>query len=333
MVDGHTHFIPPDVITWLKDNQRAVNAKWEKRSPAKAEFLVVNETWAFELKELFTNTALYLQAQAKAGVSHSLVSPVPQLFLYDFPADITCALASVYNDALARWVQGGQTRLSALATVPLNHPERAAAALRDGMHSGLKGAIVGPGCSGHMLTSDFFAPFWEEADTLGAILFIHPLLNDDPRLKKNRMPNLIGVPWETTICATDLLLSGFLDRYANVKILLAHGGGFLPYQIGRLNTGFEKWHVASEALKAPPQHYLKQFWYDSVLWNSDSLAFLVKLVGEDRVVPGSDFPFDLCAWPPQMTHPAARPYVRRHRILVLQWLLSFVPSMLYPRHK
>jgi Amidohydrolase len=77
-------------------------------------------------------------------------------------------------------------------------------------------------------------PFWEEADALGAILFIHPLLCDDPRLQGRRIANLIGIPWETTICATDLLLGGWMDRYPRVRILLAYGGGFLPYQIGRL---------------------------------------------------------------------------------------------------
>lgn len=112
------------------------------------------------------------------------------------------------------------------------------------------------------------------------------------------MPNLIGVPWETTVCATDLLLSGLIDRYPNVKILLSHGGGFLPYQIGRLDKGYEQWKLVSTNLQAPPSEYLKRFWYDTVLWNKESLEFLSNTVGMDRVVPGSDYPFDLSVWPP-----------------------------------
>lgn len=300
LFDMHTHFIPPEVLLWLKEHQHVVDAKWEKKAPDQAEFLVINNKWGFELKESFTKPALYLQEQEKAGVSHSLVSPIPQLFMYDFPEAITREVSSVYNAALAHWVGEESERLSALATIPLNDPHQAADELKHAMDLGLKGAIIGPGVSNVMLSDEFFIPFWEEANVQKAIIFIHPLLCDDARLKKRMMPNLIGVPWETTVCATDLLLSGLLDKYPKVKILLAHGGGFLPYQIGRLNKGYEKWTNVSASLQAPPEDYLRRFWYDSVLWHSESLNYLVEVVGSDRVVPGSDFPFDLCAWPPMI---------------------------------
>jgi predicted TIM-barrel fold metal-dependent hydrolase len=301
MYDMHSHFIPPDVLLWLKDHQQIVHAKWEKKEPDQAEFLTVNNKWGFALKEAFINPALYLQEQEKAGVSHSLVSPIPQLFMYDFPEEITKEISSVYNRALAHWVSEHSERISALATIPLNHPVQAAYELRHAMEIGLKGAIIGPGLAHAMLTDEFFAPFWEEADSQRAIIFIHPLLAEDPRLKKRKMPNLIGVPWETTVCATDLLLSGLLDKYPQVKILLAHGGGFLPYQIGRLDKGYEKWDTVSSTLQAHPIDYLRRFWFDTVLWNEESLSFLCKVVGEERIVPGSDFPFDLCAWPPALS--------------------------------
>jgi predicted TIM-barrel fold metal-dependent hydrolase len=298
MKDVHTHFIPPEVLQWLKENQNKVNATWEKKDSKKGEFLSVDGKWSFELKEAFINPTLYLDEQQAAGVSHSLVSPIPQLFLYDFSADITLELSDVYNRSLANWASNNGNSLSALATVPLNSPEDAAKELRKAMNLGLKGAIIGPGHQNNMLTDEMFIPFWEEANQLHAIIFIHPLLSEDPRLKRRMMPNLIGVPWETTICATDILLSGLLDKYPQVKILLAHGGGLLPYQIGRLDKGYATWPAVSAPLNAPPSEYLKRFWYDNVLWNDKSLDYLIDVVGEDRVVPGSDYPFDLCAWPP-----------------------------------
>jgi len=152
-----------------------------------------------------------------------------------------------------------------------------------------------------MLTDPLLTPFWEEAEKLGAIIFIHPLLCEDPRLKRRMMPNLIGVPWETTLSATDLLLSGHLDTYPNVKIVLAHGGGFLPYQVGRLDKGYKQWPAVSGALQAPPSAYLKRFWFDSVVWEPKVLTFLAELVGPERIVPGSDYPFDLSVWPPDWT--------------------------------
>jgi aminocarboxymuconate-semialdehyde decarboxylase len=298
MYDVHTHFIPPEVINWLKSHAKEVNARWMKRDPAKADFLNVNGKWEFELKEAFFNPALYLQEQEQAGVWHSLVSPIPQLFLYECSPEITKELVLVYNNALAAWVDSHPQRLSALATVTLQDPELAAKELRDAMGLGLKGAIIGTSWSGNLLSDEKFTPFWEEANHQKAILFLHPLLSEDSRLGQKMKANLIGVPWETTVCATDLLLGGLLDQYPDVKILLAHGGGFLPYQIGRLDQGFAKWKTVNTNLRASPSEYLKCFWYDTVLWNPSAIRYLIHLVGEDRVVPGSDYPFDLSVWPP-----------------------------------
>ncbi|WP_394235126.1 amidohydrolase family protein [Niallia oryzisoli] len=299
MHDFHTHFIPSEVLGWIKDNKKSVNAQWVKKEANKEDFLTINQKWGFELKQSFIDKDVFRADQEKAGVTHSLVSPIPQLFLYDFPLEISTEMSRVYNQALATMVKESNGRVSALGTIPLTSPLKAAEILREAMNLGLKGAIIGPGLGQQMLSDSFFQPFFEEADKLKAILFIHPLLSDDPRLKRRMMPNLIGVPWETTVCATDLLLSGIVDKYPNVKILFAHGGGLLPYQIGRLDKGYEKWDLVSSNLQAPPSEYLKRFWYDTVLWNENSLDLLVSLVGEDRVVAGSDYPFDLCVWPPK----------------------------------
>ncbi|WP_256762073.1 amidohydrolase family protein [Cohnella sp. WQ 127256] len=298
MYDVHTHAIPPQVMRWLQDNHHKVNAQWKKKDPLKAEFLSVNGKWEFELKEVFTNQELYLQEQAKAGISFSLVSAIPQLFLYECEPELTKELASVYNDGLIDWSGQNPERLSALATLPLNDPSAAALELERVMKCGAKGAIVASSWAGRGLTESDLTPMWEVANAYSAIIFVHPLLCEDQRLRKTMMANLIGVPWETTICATDLLLSGIMERYPKVKVLLAHGGGFFPYQIGRIQTGYEKWTAVSSNITESPRQALCKFWYDSVLWNADSLQYLVELVGRDRVVPGTDYPFDLCEWPP-----------------------------------
>lgn len=297
MVDAHSHFIPQDVMQWLKDNQSTINAKWEDRGGK--EHLIINGKWPFSLNEPFLNKDLFESQQDQANVSHSLVSPLPQLFLYNVPSEITLELATVYNNSLVEQVKNDSERYSALATIPLNNPEQAAIELTRAMKLGMKGAILGVGSSSMQLTDDRCQPLWEAANQLGAILFIHPLLNDDERMNRRRMSTLSGVLWETTICATDLVLSGLLDRYKNVKILLAHGGGYFPYQIGRLDRGYEVWNSISSELNAKPSEYIKRFWYDSVLWSDDALDYLVKTAGEDRVVPGSDFPFELSEWPPR----------------------------------
>ncbi|MCM3706623.1 MULTISPECIES: amidohydrolase family protein [Cytobacillus] len=304
MHDFHTHFIPQEVLDWIKENQTALKAERVKKSPDKDEFLIINNKWGFELKPEFYHFDLYSNKQFMAGVTHSLISPIPQLFMYEFPQEITAEISNIYNQALAMLASLAPEKTSALATVALNNPDMAAAELERSMNLGLKGAIIGPGLSDKMLSDEFFSPLFEMANSKKAILFIHPLLSEDPRLKTKMMPNLIGVPWETTVCATDILLSGMIDKYPDVKILFAHGGGFLPYQIGRLDKGYEQWDQVSSNLKAPPSQYIKRFWFDSVLWNSSGLDFLVKTVGENRVVPGSDYPFDLSETPPKYKNTA-----------------------------
>lgn len=297
MYDFHTHFIPEEVMLWIKENKDKINAKWIHKDSSHHEFLEINGKWGFALKDTFINFSLYTKEMNQVGVNHSVISPIPQLFMYDFDPFITAEMSKIYNKSLTDLV-AIHSNISALATVPLNAPELAANLLSEAMNDNLKGAIIGPGLPGKMLSDDYFIPFFEEANRLHAIIFIHPLLAEDSRLKRRRMPNLIGVPWETTICATDLLLSGFIDKYPHIKILLAHGGGFLPYQLGRLDKGFEEWNAVSKDLQALPSEYAKSFWYDTVLWNEQAIEFLVKTIGEEQVVPGSDFPFDLSALPP-----------------------------------
>ncbi|WP_273366943.1 amidohydrolase family protein, partial [Alicyclobacillus herbarius] len=207
LYDVHTHFIPSPVMEWLQAEAR-VDTVLAEREADKAPFLTVNGRWGFELKPEFVEADRYLTAQAEAGVIHSLVSPVPQLFLYEAEPELTLEAARVYNDSLAAWVGKHPDRLSALATLPLNRPEWAARELERALAKGLKGAIVGPGCAGQLFSDEPFTPLLEAADRAAAILFIHPLLNTDARIQRRRMPNLIGVPWETTLCAADLVLSG-----------------------------------------------------------------------------------------------------------------------------
>ncbi|GMA49702.1 amidohydrolase [Alicyclobacillus contaminans] len=298
MYDVHSHFVPEAVLRWLKTHANTVHAVWEQRAVEKEPFLTVNHRWSFELKRAFYDANEYLAAQRAAGIGHTLVSPIPQLFLYDFPPEATSELSSVYNRELALWIQAHGDRLSGLGTVPLNHPEAAARELEAAMSQGLKGVIIGPGHNGILLSNPRFTPFWEAANDHGAVVFIHPLLNEDPRIQRKMMPNLIGIPWETTIAALDLVLGGILDAYPNAKLLLAHGGGFLPYQVGRLNQGHAVWPQVSSSLQDSPEGYLKRFWYDNVLWHEAALSYLQTLVGEERVLPGSDYPFDLKTWPP-----------------------------------
>ncbi|MCH6264242.1 MULTISPECIES: amidohydrolase family protein [Neobacillus] len=298
MKDVHSHFIPKEALLWLEQHQHLVSVRREQLTDDRPDVLIINDTWPFSLSEAFIDENQHAAAQRKAQIDHTLVSPLPQLFLYNTDPAITSEFAAVYNQGLIDMMKRSNTRYSGLSTVPLNDPIKAASELKSTMKKGLLGSIIGTGIDGTLLTDERYIPFWEEANRQKAIIFIHPLLSQDKRMNKGKMSTLMGVLWETTVCAADLLLQGYLDVYPNVRILLAHGGGFLPYQIGRMSKGYQQWESVSKNLSASPGDYLRKFWFDSVLWNDDALSFLVKLAGEDRVVPGSDFPFELKDFPP-----------------------------------
>src|SRR2546429_5752035 len=125
MHDFHTHFIPKDVLNWLKENRNAVNAEWINKEENKEQFLVINQKWGFELKKAFIDFELYMQDQEQANVKHSMISPIPQLFLYDFPLEITTEISRVYNQSLTHLISKTPEKLSAVGTVPLAHPDQA----------------------------------------------------------------------------------------------------------------------------------------------------------------------------------------------------------------
>ena len=237
-------------------------------------------------------------AYREAGIDVALVSPLPQLFVYHLPPEVGTCVAAVYNDALRDVIARHPRELRALATLPLADPQAAARELDRRMDEGFLGAIVGPGVGEALIGDERFWPVWEVANERQAVLFLHPLLHADPRAARLMLPNLVGVPWETTLAASHLILSGLLDRYPDVRVLLAHGGGFLPYQIGRIEKGYEVWPQVKQRLQDRPTAYLRRMYYDNVLWSAEALRCLTDVVGADRVLAGSDFPFDLSAWPP-----------------------------------
>ncbi|SIS97300.1 amidohydrolase family protein [Alicyclobacillus vulcanalis] len=297
-VDVHTHFLPSEVLDVLQRESR-VHIALERRDPTKEPFLTVEGRWSFELKRAFVDFDAFAAANREAGIRLALVSPVPQLFVYHLPAEIGRLVAEVYNDALHQVLVPHGQMFRPLATLPLADPQAAAKELERRLDQGFVGAIVGPGVGEALIGDEAFWPVWEVLDARRAVLFLHPLLHADPRAARLMLPNLIGVPWETTLAATHLVLSGLLDRYPRARVLLAHGGGFLPYQLGRIEKGYEVWPQVRAKLQDRPTAYLRRMFYDNVLWSDAALRLLRDVAGDERVLPGSDYPFDLCAWPPK----------------------------------
>jgi aminocarboxymuconate-semialdehyde decarboxylase len=230
-----------------------------------------------------------------AGVDVHVLSATPQTYLYNQDAALTVATAAIQNEQIAKHIAAHPDRFWGIATLPLQAPERAADELRRAMSKlGLRGAMIGSHAMGKNLDDPSFEPLWVTAEELGAFIFIHPVdVAGADRLKSYYLRNLIGNPLDTTIAAACLYFGGVLDRHPKLKICLAHGGGFAPYQAARWQHG---WQVRTEPkmhVTQPPQNIAGRFLYDTILHSAAVLEFLIGHVGADHVLLGSDYPYDM----------------------------------------
>ena len=232
-----------------------------------------------------------------AEVDIHVLSATPQTYLYGQDASLAAACAAIQNDQIAKLVTAHRNRFMGIATLPMQAPEKAADELRRAVRSlGLRGAMIGSNVQGRNLDDPALELLWTAAVELDALLFIHPVqVAGAERMKSYYLVNLVGNPLDTTIAATCLMFGGVLDRYPQLKICLAHGGGFVPYQAGRFVHG---WQVRAEPrvmLKSSPETSLRRFYYDTILHSKPQLEFLIQSVGAAHVMLGSDYPYDMGA--------------------------------------
>jgi len=236
-----------------------------------------------------------LQDMAASKVDVQVLSVCPQTFVYAQPPALAAAFARIQNEQLAKLVKAHPDRFHAIGTLPMQAPKLAADELRHAVSKlGLRGAQIGSNVAGKNLDDPELEPVWATAAELDAFILLHPInVAGVDRLSSYYLNNLIGNPLDTTIAAACLVFSGVLERHPSLKICLSHGGGFVPYQAGRFLHG---WHVRKEPkskLPRPPTESLGRFYFDTIVHSKDVLEFLVGNAGVDRVLLGSDYPFDM----------------------------------------
>ena len=179
-----------------------------------------------------------------------------------------------------------------LATVPLQSGPRAAKVLEEALANGAHGVMIGtqPGGQAGNLDSPELEPFWEAADALGATVYIHPMFGcGDQRLNDYGMMNAVGRGLDTTTAVSRLLFAGHFTRFSRIKCVISHGGGALPFLLGRLKRN----HDIHPDSCANPETEFRRLYFDSVLFKPEALTFLCDCCGHDKVVLGSDYPFPI----------------------------------------
>jgi aminocarboxymuconate-semialdehyde decarboxylase len=246
---------------------------------------------------LLSNVNTRLAAMDAQGIDVEALSINP--FWYKAERDAAEKVIEVQNERLAEFVASEPERFVALASVALQYPDLAAQQLEDGVKKyNLRGALVGGSVNGSELADPTYHPFWAKAEELGSVIFIHPQgtaeLEAAGRLKGNGvLENVIGNPLETTIALSHFIFEGTLDRFPGLKILAAHGGGYLPSYAARFDHGGMTFPERFTPLERRPTDYLRgpQLYFDSLVFTPEALRHLVAETGPDRVVLGTDYPF------------------------------------------
>ena len=212
-------------------------------------------------------------------------------FGYELPAEEGAAWSRFMNEYLMTGTEGHKP-LIPLATVPLQNGKLAAEVLEEAMNAGFSGAMIGTqphGVSGNLDDPDL-NPFWEAASALKATLYLHPMFGcGDPRLNDFALMNAVGRGTDTTTAVSRLLFSGHLLKYSGMKFVLSHGGGAIPFMMGRLAKNYE----IHPGQYSDPVASFRKLYFDTVLFAPDALKFLCSSCGHERVMLGSDYPFPI----------------------------------------
>jgi len=296
-VDIHSHVAIPQAAAFVKahlDTSTIPLAHF-----ANAETKALSQKQEEDVRARITSYDERLADLDAMGIDLQLVMPPPNQCYYTVALDIAVKAGRMVNDGLAEYVARKADRFVALGTVPLIDGTEAARELERCMTLGMKGAEILTNVAGRELSEPDYAPFWQKAEALGALVVIHPNgFTDARRLKRFYFNNVIGNPLETTIALHYLIFDGVLERYPKLKILAVHGGGYLPAYHGRIDHAWGARSDAHGELPQPPTSYLKKIYFDSVVFTPHQLAELVRLYGPDRILMGTDYPFDMAEYDP-----------------------------------
>lgn len=294
--DVHSHLLMP-----------ALQGEVERRAPEGvkqaaalelrrngAESLAANGPMIGARIPKLTDVNVRLAAMDAQGIDRQWVSASPNHFYPWAEEQLAVWTATEANRLIAEHVALAPDRLTGLGLIPLQHPDRILECVDDAvLGRGLAGVEISSFAGDVELSDPRLETFWSRVEELGAIVFLHPFgCSLDERLDRFYLSNTVGQPTENAVALSHLIFSGVLDRHPGLKLVAAHGGGYLPFAIGRSDHA---WRVRPEAhgCAHEPSSYLRKLWFDTVVHDARSLRPLVEVAGESQVLLGSDFPFDM----------------------------------------
>jgi aminocarboxymuconate-semialdehyde decarboxylase len=295
-IDIHAHMLPEETIRRLGKESPRVAPKLIARPDGSTIMEIAGKVVQNPMPRECWDLDLRLADMDRHGVDMQAICATVHTFFYDQEPALGLACATLQNDEIAAVVKRRPDRFVALATLPMQDPQKAADELRRAMRAlGLRGAQIGSNVNGRNLDDPSLEPVWATAHELRAFILVHPHGEIVPgdRLKSYYMRNFVGLPFETTMAGAALVFGGIIERYPNIAFCLCHGGGFVPYQAGRFVHAFNVRAEPKSRLQGSPEASLARLYYDTIVHSARALEFLIATVGPEHVLLGSDYPFDM----------------------------------------
>ncbi len=294
-IDLHTHILPEK---WPDLRERYGYGGWvrlEHHKPCCAQ-MWVDDQFFREVQDNCWSPARRISECDEAGVHVQVLSTVPVMFGYWAKPEHTHDLSKILNDHIAEVCREYPDRFAGLGTLPLQDADRSITELERCVNElGLVGVEIGSHVNGNNLNDPAIFPVLEAAAELGAAVFVHPWdMFGKERMTKYWLPWLVGMPAETALAICSVVFGGVLEKLPGLRIGFAHGGGSFPGTFGRVQHGFDvRPDLCAVDCRTSPREQLGSFYIDSLVHDPDMLRHLIRLVGEDRIAMGSDYPFPL----------------------------------------
>lgn len=300
IVDVHTHFIPESYIRLAERDPQAARATSSRNQQGQL-FIKPMRGCPLPLGYGPFEPAMYdvgakLASMDGLRVDVGAVSAPSNMFFYSYEAADALHLARMWNDGVAEVCRAHPSRFVGLATVPMQSPELAIAEMERAIRElGFKGVEIGTSVDGRDLDAPEFFAFFQRARELDAFVMMHPSACAicAGRADKYYFQNVMGYMLESAIALGRLIFGGVLERLPGLKLYSTHGGGFLPYQIGRLDHVRAVRAECAGLIPREPSAYLRQVHFDSITHSPLALSYLVSLVGAERILLGTDDPMDM----------------------------------------
>jgi len=286
--DLHTHFYTHDYFDRIRDLPSEFSFD---KSPTGQTIITFRGARFFGVTPAMTDVAKRIEDMDRVGIDVEVVSlSTPNVFFTD--AKHQPDVARMINDAYASLISSHPTRFKGFASIPLDAPDEALKELHRAIDElELNGVVLLSNIGGKPLTSPEYRPFFEEANRMGLCIFLHPMipLNSEP-FREYVLGPIVGFPFDTTLAVARMCYSGMFEEFTNIRWIIGHLGGAVPYLMERMDNGFRDFAECREKIDKLPSVYLKQLYYDTVSFSPYTLKMVRDMVGADHMVMGSDYP-------------------------------------------